>query len=121
MKTSSSQRLKRQKTKESNWDMDATVIGYTPVLEKDANAALALVRETAFDLVITDLTMPQLSGIDLARRIWEIRPGTRVILTTGYTATLDTPRAREIGFRELLLKPYSIQALGDCVQRALAS
>ena len=94
-------------------------LGYTPVLEKDANAALALVRETAFDLVITDLTMPQLSGIDLARRIWEIRPGTRIILTTGYTATLDTPRAREIGFRELLLKPYSIQALGDCVQRAI--
>ncbi len=96
-------------------------LGYAPVIEKDASAALTLVRERTFDLVITDLTMPQLSGIDLARRIWEIRPGTRVILTTGYSATLDTPRAREIGFRELLLKPYSIQALGDCVQRALSS
>ena len=96
-----------------------TRLGYQPVVEKDAAAALALFRAQPFDLVITDLTMPQLSGIDLARRLWEIRPGARVILTTGYTATLDTPRAREIGFRELLLKPYSIQALGDCVQRAL--
>ncbi len=98
-----------------------TRLGYVPIIEKDANAALARFREEQFDVVITDLTMPQLSGIDLARQLWEIRPGTRIILTTGYTATLDTPRAREIGFRELLLKPYSIQALGDCVQRALSA
>ena len=97
-----------------------TRLGYVPVIEKDAIAAIARFREQPFDLVITDLTMPQLSGIDLARRLWEIRPGTRIVLTTGYTATLDTPRAREIGFRELLLKPYSIQALGDCLQRALS-
>ena len=97
-----------------------TRLGYVPVIERDAIAAIARFREQPFDLVITDLTMPQLSGIDLARRLWEIRPGTRIILTTGYTATLDTPRAREIGFRELLLKPYSIQALGDCLQRALS-
>ena len=98
-----------------------TRLGYTPVVEKDALAAVARFREESFDIVITDLTMPQLSGIDLARRLWEIRPGTRIILTTGYTATLDTPRAREIGFCELLLKPYSIQALGDCMQRALSA
>ncbi len=96
-----------------------TRLGYASVVESDANAAVARFRETPFDLVITDLTMPQLSGIDLARRLWEIRPGARVILTTGYSATLDSPRAREIGFRELLLKPYNIQALGDCVKRAL--
>ena len=57
--------------------------------------------------------------VERLNKIREIRPATRIVLTTGYTATLDTPRAREIGFRELLLKPYSIQALGDCVQRAL--
>ena len=64
-------------------------------------------------------TKPKFLPIDLARQFWEIRPATRVVLTTGYTATLDTPRAREIGFCELLLKPYNIQALGDCVRRAL--
>ena len=98
-----------------------TRLGYVPIIEKDAHAALARFREEQFDVVITDLTMPQLGGIDLARRLWEIRPGTRIVLTTGYTATLDTPRAREIGFCELLLKPYSIQALGDCMQRALSA
>ena len=96
-------------------------LGYTPFVQGDAAAALAIFREEPFDLVITDLTMPQFSGIDLARRIWEIRPGTRVILTTGYSATLDSARAREIGFRELLLKPYNVQALGDCLQRALSA
>ncbi len=97
-----------------------TRLGYTPVVEGDAVAALALFREQSFDLVITDLTMPQLSGIDLARKMWEIRPGTRVILTTGYSATLDSTRASEIGFRELLLKPYNVQALSDCLQRVFS-
>ena len=98
-----------------------TRLGYTPTTVGDPTAALGLFRERPFDLVITDLTMPQLSGIELSRKLWEIRPGTRVILTTGYSATLDSTRAREIGFRELLLKPYSIQALGDCVKRALTA
>jgi signal transduction histidine kinase len=76
-------------------------------------------RQQPFDLVITDLTMPLVSGVDLARQIWEIKPTTPIVLTTGYSATLDASRATRIGFSELLLKPYNIQALGECLQRVL--
>jgi len=98
-----------------------TRLGYTPVIQTDARAALADFRESPFDLVITDLTMPHLSGIELARHLWEIRPDTRVVLTTGYSASLDPQRAHEIGFRELLLKPYTVHGLGEALQRALKS
>ncbi len=98
-----------------------TRLGYQPVIKTDARAALALFREDPFDLVITDLTMPHISGIELARSVWATRPDTRVVLTTGYSATLDSQRAQEIGFRELLLKPYTVHSLGEALQRALKS
>ena len=96
-----------------------TRLGYTPVVQTDSQAALAHFKDNPFDAVVTDLTMPHLSGIELARRLWEIRPGTRIILTTGYSATLDPQRAHDLGFRELLLKPYTAHGLGQCLQRAL--
>lgn len=92
-------------------------LGYTAVTQTDPRAALALFKEQDFDLVITDLNMPHFSGIEFARCLWEIRPGTRVLLTTGYSATLDSKRARELGFAELLLKPYTVHGLGDALQR----
>ena len=96
-----------------------TRLGYTPVVQTDPRAALAHFNDYPCDLVVTDLTMPHLSGIEFARGIWEMNPNARVILTTGYSATLDPQRAQELGFRELLLKPYTVHGLGETVQRAL--
>ena len=98
-----------------------TRLGYAPVAMGDPALALAFFRENPCDLVVTDLSMPQLNGIDFAREVWAIRPETRVVLTTNYSATLDATRAREMGFRELLLKPYNIHGLGECVVRALGT
>ena len=94
-------------------------LGYEPSVFTDSKSALAAFREGPFDLVVTDLTMPHQNGVELARHIWDIRPGARVVLTTGYSATMDGAKVRELGFRDLLLKPYNVQALGECVQRAL--
>lgn len=96
-----------------------TRLGYTPIVQTDPRSALASFHDQPFDLVVTDLTMPHLNGIELARGMWEKRPGTRVVLTTGYSATLDSDRAHELGFRELLLKPYTVHGLGEALQRAL--
>jgi len=92
-------------------------LGYIPVTQTDPRAALALCKDQDFDLVITDLTMPHISGIEFARCLWEIRPQARVLLTTGYSATLDSKRACELGFCDLLLKPYTVHGLGDALQR----
>ena len=96
-------------------------LGY--VVENKANVAeaLALVRANpaAFDLVITDLTMPLMLGTDFAQQLLLIRPNLPIILTTGYTANLTPERVREMGIREILAKPHTIQSLGMAVHRAL--
>jgi DNA-binding response OmpR family regulator len=96
-------------------------LGFAPVAMGDPALALGFIRENPCDLVVTDLNMPHLSGIDFAREVWAIRPETRVVLATGFCATLDAHRAREMGFRDVLLKPYSIHGLGECVVRALGT
>lgn len=84
--------------------------------------ALNLVRADpqAFDLVITDLAMPGMSGTDLAHEIHRLRPDLPIVLTTGFTATLTEERLREAGVREVLPKPPTARGLTDVVRRALS-
>jgi CheY-like chemotaxis protein len=60
-----------------------------------------------------------MSGLDVGRRLLHINPKLPVILSTGYSATLDLDRVRALGFRDLLIKPYNIEALADCLRKAL--
>jgi len=96
-----------------------TRLGYVAITQTDPRAALALFRDQEFDAVVTDLTMPHFSGIEFARCLWEIRPQTRILLTTGFSATLDGQKARDLGFTDLLLKPYSVHGLGEALKHAL--
>ena len=72
-----------------------------------------------FDLVITDLTMPDLTGLELARKLWEIRAELPVVLMTGYTENLDETSAVSMGFEALLRKPVSLSLIGQTVRAAL--
>lgn len=74
----------------------------------------------SFALAITDLTMPAMSGVDLAEQLLQLRPDLAVILTTGYNASLTPERVRALGVRQLLLKPLTLAALADAVHRELA-
>jgi CheY-like chemotaxis protein len=96
-------------------------LGYQATVFTEARAALAAFWKGTFDLVITDLTMLDGTGIEVAREIWEERPETPVILITGYSATLDAAQARAMGFRDLLYKPFTSQELAACVRHALAT
>jgi CheY-like chemotaxis protein len=96
-------------------------LGYNVIVATDPIAALAAFRVKPFDVVITDLTMPNLSGLDVGRQLLQMKPDVPVILTTGYSATLDVERARTLGFRDLLLKPYTIAALGESLRKALGT
>ncbi len=62
-----------------------------------------------FDAVITDQTMPNLSGEDLAREILQSRPDLPIILCTGLSCTMMWEKARELGIRKILMKPFLIQ------------
>lgn len=65
--------------------------------------------------------MPGLTGIDLAQRILVVRPDLPVMLTTGYSANLTPERIRALGIREMLLKPLTVHALAEAMQRILSS
>ena len=96
-------------------------LGYTVTTKTSASEALAAVREQPdrFDLVITDLTMPLMDGARLGSQLLQIQPRLPIILATGYSATMTNEKVRELGFREVLLKPSTARALGEAVYRAL--
>lgn len=72
-----------------------------------------------FDLVITDLTMPNLNGIELARTINLTRPDLPIILATGYSEAITSQEANAIGIRECLLKPFLARELSKVINRLL--
>ena len=75
----------------------------------------------AFHALVTDLSMPGLSGHDLTREVLKIRPALPVVMTSGYVRTTDRDLAIQNGVRELVLKPDTAQALGEILHRLLDS
>jgi len=76
-------------------------------------------RPADFDLVITDMTMPHMTGAELARKFLAIRPDIPLILCTGFNTQISEERAKEIGIREFALKPVNKKDLAQMVRRAL--
>ncbi len=72
-----------------------------------------------FDLVITDMTMPGMTGLDLAAEIKKEKPGIPVILCTGYNEQLTKEKAEKTGICDIVMKPFTAAELGQAVQRAL--
>jgi len=72
-----------------------------------------------FDLLITDMTMPLLTGDRLAQRVWKLRPGLPVILCTGYNELISEEKALAMGIRKFLLKPVDMNALTAAVRFVL--
>ena len=97
------------------------ISGYRVVAVKDSMEALRLfgMHPSEFDLVITDLTMPKMTGIELAGKVLGIRPDIPVILSTGFNDIIDDREAKSHGIKELLLKPAGSGELKATVRRAL--
>jgi signal transduction histidine kinase/DNA-binding response OmpR family regulator len=69
-----------------------------------------------FDLVITDLTMPRMTGTALSAELLRVRPDLPVILITGFASGMDDSKARELGIRALLHKPFSMHELAGVLR-----
>jgi DNA-binding NarL/FixJ family response regulator len=82
----------------------------------DGRAAVELVREAKPDVVLMDIAMPVMDGIDATRAIRDESPGTRVIVLTGSAATRDVSRARAAGAAGYVTKD---QIAGDLVRAIL--
>jgi signal transduction histidine kinase/DNA-binding response OmpR family regulator len=96
-------------------------LGYRVTVKLNALETIAAIRDQPgmFDLVITDLTMPGMDGLKLGSQLRQLQPGLPIILTTGYTGVMTDEKVREMGFRELIVKPTTARALGEAVHRAL--
>ena len=88
-----------------------------------ANSVQALERFRSdpkrFDLVITDQTMPGLTGLELSKAILSLVPDVPVILCTGFSHAVTPEAIREAGIREVLMKPITMRAWADSIRRAL--
>ncbi len=73
----------------------------------------------SFDLIITDQTMPEMTGIALAKEVLAVAPDMPIILCTGYSETVSQERAIEAGVREFLLKPVTKKEMAQAVRRVL--
>jgi len=75
----------------------------------------------AFDLVITDQTMPGISGIELARDLVKVRPDIPIILNTGFSEKVNGESVGKDGIRAFIMKPFTAQELSGLIRKVLAA
>jgi CheY-like chemotaxis protein len=97
-------------------------LGYRTSGYLSAEEALSAVRTApdAFDLVVTDLNMPGLSGLDVARELKRIRPDLPVVITSGYITEDVREKALQEGVRQVVYKPNTVDELCQSIHEILA-
>ena len=97
-------------------------LGYRVTAKTNSVEALDLFRQTPdeFDLVITDMTMPDMTGDVLARRLISIRPDIPIIVCTGYSARINPDIIKEIGIKEMAVKPVVMKDIAQMIHRVLS-
>ncbi len=96
-------------------------LGYRVVAETSSTEALETFRSSPerFDLLITDLAMPGMTGTELTKELHAVRPGLPVILCTGFSESLSRDNAAASGIREFVMKPIIRRELAEAIRRAL--
>lgn len=96
-------------------------LGYGVTVQHSSMDALNIFQNNpdAFDVVITDQTMPGMTGFDLARQLLQIRSDIPIILCTGYSKLIDEETAKSIGIKEFALKPLSRGKIASLLRKVL--
>lgn len=96
-------------------------LGYDVTAQNSSLEALAIFQNNpnAFDVVITDQTMPGMTGADLSKRILQIRPDIPIILCTGYSNLIDEDSAKVLGIKEFVLKPLTNEVIAKLIRKVL--
>ncbi len=96
-------------------------LGYQVTARRSSVDTLELfrVRPHDFDLVITDMTMPNIRGDELAREMLKIRPDMPIILCTGFSEMITEEKARNIGIRRFIMKPMYLKDLAKVIREVL--
>jgi CheY-like chemotaxis protein len=96
-------------------------LGYTVTARISSTEALRTFQENpdSFDLMITDLTMPGMTGKELAAHVLEIRPDVPVILATGFSTGMIKEEGPQNGIRAYINKPILIREIAETIRRVL--
>ena len=98
-----------------------TGLGYQVTAKTAAREALALFRldPSRFDLVISDQTMPEMTGVDLAGEIFTLRTDMPIIMCTGYSPLVDSDSARAAGIKAFAMKPLTKREIARTIRKVL--
>ena len=98
-----------------------THLGYQVITKPNGTEALMIFREKPhhFDAVVTDMTMPKMTGEILARELINIRPEIPIILCTGFNEQINEKKAKAIGIKAYLMKPLTLNLLARTVRAVL--
>ncbi len=96
-------------------------LGYKVETKMDPSEALELFQSKPdqFDLVITDMTMPQMTGYNLSKKLKALRSDIPVIICTGHSSLIDEEKAKQMGISALVMKPISKQDIAKTIRKVL--
>ncbi len=96
-------------------------LGYQVVARTSSLEALEAfqAQPDKFDLVITDMTMPNMTGDKFAVEVMKIRPDIPVLLCTGFSEMISSEKAKSLGIKGFLMKPVVISDLSSAIRKAL--
>jgi len=110
-----------EKTLMDLWKRILESLGYTVTAKNSSIEALETFQQApdTFDMVITDQTMPHMTGYNLAKRILEIKPSANIILCTGYSETVTPEKTEATGIKALIYKPISKKEIAQEIRGVL--
>jgi CheY-like chemotaxis protein len=96
-------------------------LGYTVTTKTNSIEALEIFRAQpqSFNLVVTDMTMPDMTGLELAEKLLQIRADIPIILCSGFSEMVTHDKARGTGIREFVMKPVDLSEMAKIVRRVL--
>ena len=93
--------------------------GHTVVSFGEGASAFEEIKQTSYDLLLTDIVMPEMDGIELARRATEIDPDLKVMFITGFAAVALNPDSKAPKDAKILSKPFHLRDLVNEVEKML--
>ena len=110
-----------EKTLVDVWRKQFESLGYSVAAKQSGRDALKAFQKEpgGFDLVITDMTMPHMSGDVLAKKILEIRPDMPIIMCTGFSEKISKEKVKKLGIRALVMKPVPLREIAKTIRNVL--
>jgi DNA-binding NtrC family response regulator len=95
--------------------------GYRAEVAASGELALEAIKELPFDIILLDINMPGMNGLEAFKKLRKVSPKSKVIMITGYGKTLKAlvEEARELGVHSIIDKPFKINQITDAIQEII--